>query len=298
MIVQMSGLGQEQVGRFGNQLFAYFFLKVVEAELGCEIRTPTWLGETVFKLPATAPLLPPEAGITFEGQGDPPRIQFVHQVRRSVGPQPELDVIAGYQNRGCSVLEIEGSYQYHMATYAHHRALHRSLFRLNPLLEAQLDQALARVGLGERPLVCAHIRRGDYPRFQNQHPLFWSVGIEAVAKALQDLHASGLRDPLLYVASDDLPYCRQAFEAMRQPFIASEQLFTGLDTQTALMTDFMVMTRADVLMAANSSLSVGAATMNERARLFLRPCPREERLIPFDPWHSHVLLARHPYQVN
>lgn len=298
MIVQMSGLGQEHVGRFGNQIFAYFFLKVVEAELGCEVRTPPWLGETLFALPPTAPLLPPDAGITFEGQGDPPRITFIHPVRRSAGPRSELDAIADFQRRGCAVLEIEGSYQYHLATCARYRDLHRATFQLNPLLQAQRDQALQRIGLGDRPLVCAHIRRGDYLRFENQHPLFWSVGIEAITRTLRDLHASSLREPMLYIASDDLPYCRDVFKAMQQPIVTAEDLFTGLDAQTALMSDFMAMMCADVLLAANSSLSVAASTMNDRASLFMRPCPREDRLIPFVPWHSHVLLARHPYQVN
>ena len=55
MIIQMSTLGEN--GRFGNQIFQYFFLKLVEIELGYEIRTNPWLGNLIFSLPNTENIL-------------------------------------------------------------------------------------------------------------------------------------------------------------------------------------------------------------------------------------------------
>ena len=48
MIVQMSDLNDERFGRFGNQLFKFFFLKIIQHEIDCEIRYPNWLGNLAF----------------------------------------------------------------------------------------------------------------------------------------------------------------------------------------------------------------------------------------------------------
>jgi hypothetical protein len=298
MIVQMSGLGQDHGGRFGNQIFSYFFLKVVEAELGCETRHPSWLGKTMFSLPSSQPLLPHDAAITFEGQGDPPRLVLEHQVNRNSGPAPELAAIKLHIERGTSVLDVSGSFQYHTASYAPYRALFRQHLRLNQMLTDQLDQSLISLGLLERPIICIHIRRGDYLNFANKHPLFWGVSEDAIARALMDLTQTSFKHSLVYLCSDDLPHCMQTFDTMQIPYITSANVFNNLDKQGALMVDFMMMARAKVLMIANSSLSFAAATINDQARVFLRPSPKEDCMIPFDPWNSHVLLPKHPYQFN
>jgi hypothetical protein len=56
MIIQMSTLGTN--GRFANQIFQYFFLKLVEKELNYEIRYPMWLGASVFNIPPSPDGLP------------------------------------------------------------------------------------------------------------------------------------------------------------------------------------------------------------------------------------------------
>src|SRR5689334_21725322 len=45
-VLTMSRLGQ--LGRFGNQLFQYAFLRICAEKTGSRVECPTWIGETLF----------------------------------------------------------------------------------------------------------------------------------------------------------------------------------------------------------------------------------------------------------
>ena len=53
-----------------------------------------------------------------------------------------------------------------------------------------------------------------------------------------------------------------------------------------LWTDFHMLCRADIVAAANSTFSKGAAMLNERAGTFMRPDRARAALVPFDPWDA------------
>jgi hypothetical protein len=68
----------------------------------------------------------------------------------------------------------------------------------------------------------------------------------------------------------------------------------------ALIADWFLMTRADVLLASNSTLSFTAAMANPiGGAVFLRPDPRQGGFVGFDPWNALPLLpARQQLPAN
>jgi hypothetical protein len=54
--------------------------------------------------------------------------------------------------------------------------------------------------------------------------------------------------------------------------------------------DFYILTQLDVVAISNSSFSFVASMLNERAKFFCRPSLLSNKIIPFDPWDSYVLL--------
>lgn len=291
MIVQMSE--RAYLGRFGNQLFGYFFLKVLEAELGCEIRYPAWAGNTLFNLPATPGLLVPDESICFEELPRPDGFTLVHGASRENGPDTEIAAIGRYSEARTNVLEVAGYFQYHSSTLAKWGDLFFRTFQFDQQLERRLHESLARFGLAGNPIVCVHVRRGGYLLYGNNHKIFWGNSFDAIVKAVADLKQGYFKNFFVYLCSDDVDYCKRELEARSVNCITSAELLGGRDASQELMADFLVMARSNALLIANSSFSFAAAMLNRNSRIFLRPCPTEDRYIPFDPWNSHVLLPKY-----
>lgn len=278
MILQMSEFSNESFGRFGNQLFKYYFMRRVARDTGCELRLPGWLGDLAFSLPPLAPPGPADEVIVL--QASEPHLE-----------DPEADLVAlkaRLTAAGC--VELHGFFQYHTAFHAQDRDFLRSLFPPNPLIDDQLGSRLAEK-LGRRDFICVHLRRGDYLNYPDS-PLFWPTEPASVVAALQGLARAGMREAPIYLSSDDLEGGLAALHAAGIEAFSSRDLFHYPDPSLALVIDFLVMCRAAVLMISNSSLSFFASLLNSQARVFLRPCPETGVMLPFDPWNSRALLAR------
>jgi hypothetical protein len=61
-------------------------------------------------------------------------------------------------------------------------------------------------------------------------------------------------------------------------------------TEAPWYPDFYLLSACDICAVSNSSFSVAACMLNEKARLFLRPSLKAEKLIAFDPWDTEVIL--------
>ena len=282
MILQMSEFSNESFGRFGNQLFKYYFLRRVARDTGCELRLPGWLGDLAFVLPPQAP--PGVADEILVLQAPEPDLE-----------DPEAD-LAAVKSRlaAADCVELHGFFQYHTAFHRPDREFLRSLFQRNPLLDEQLRSRLEEK-IGARDFVCVHLRRGDYLRYADS-PLFWPTDPASVVEALGGLVRSGMKQAPVYLCSDELDSGLGALRAAGIDALSSRDLFKYPDPALALVIDFYVMSRAPVLMISNSSLSFFASLLNDQARVFLRPCPQTGAMIPFDPWNSRALLARGPNQ--
>jgi hypothetical protein len=257
----MSTLGRN--GRFGNQLFQYFFLDLIARRTGGVVETPPWIGEELFSLPSRRPTA-----------GAPRRI-------RQDPDDPDPEAVFS-QIDGCDDIDLWGYFQFHTRHLAPHRDRFRALFSPRPALARALDRGLARLAQRGRTLVALHLRRGDYVG----GPLFYPAPSAWYLDALADLWPL-LDAPYLYVASDELGRVLRDFAAYA-PATAAD-LALGPDVPDVVR-DFFVMTRADVLAISNSSYSFAASMLSERAGIYLRPDPDLGRLVPYLPWQSAVLL--------
>ncbi len=265
-VLSMSTLGRN--GRFGNQLFQYAMLRLLARQHGLTPATSPWIGQKLFghaEQPAGT-MLP---GL-FEGREIPDAAFPTALMEQSPGSR-----------------ELWGYFQPDTIHLAPYKDFFRSLFQPVPAIEMPLRQALARLGVPGHPLVALHIRRGDYLT----HPansMFYPAPSAWYRQWLEQLWPT-LRDPLLYIATDD--------PAMVLPDFQDYQPITAVDLgvtmpEAPFYPDFYVMSQADILAISNSSFSFVPAMLNQRATAFYRPHRYRQMLIPFDPWNASPLLHR------
>jgi hypothetical protein len=253
--LRMSSLGVN--GRFGNQVFQYAFLRLLAKERGMDAHNPQWIGGALFGHPQQCGDMPLPLSCEFDC---------------SFAPQKELPT---------SGAELWGYFQYHTSFYRKNQSEFRALFQPVEALARPLEQAVARLIGSGKTLVGIHLRRGDYTGGD-----FWPAPAQWYVWWLQEIWPK-LNRPVLYVASDDPGQVMGDFAA----FSAKTTADLGVKLNGAeFYPDFFTLSRCDLLAISNSTFSFAAAMLNTTARQFLRPDPDSQRLEPFDPWDSPVLL--------
>jgi hypothetical protein len=278
MIVQMSDLNDDRFGRFGNQLFKFFFLKIIEQEIDCEIRYPNWLGNIAFNLPASPTPLHCEDVLVIHPSFNYTLKDVLRLIREKVVS-------------GSKILEIKGFFQFHTSEYSNYKYLLNEIFTINPLLLNQITNALDIVNPEKRNVVSIHVRRGDYTGYTDSE-IFWTTPMQSIFKSLTNLNEARFERSLIYICSDDMAYCTEEFNKKNIQFLCSNNLFSYSEESIRLLVDFTIMTITKANIISNSSLSFFASMNNNNSRIFLRPSPNQELLIPFDPWNSDVLIAK------
>jgi hypothetical protein len=278
MIIQMSDLADDRFGRFGNQLFKFFFLKVIEHEIDCEIRFPSWLGNVAFNIPTSKKLATADDIVVIAPDS-------------SYSLKEVLDLIRSRIIAGTKVLEIKGFFQFHTHSYAAYKNIFDETFMINSLLKERITRALHEKDINNKEMVSIHIRRGDYVNYADSK-VFWMTPIESIFNSLQNLDATGLKEKVLYVCSDDMAFCKSEFDNKGIDYLCADDFFAFTDETTKLLVDFCMMTLASVNIISNSSLSFFASMQNSKSNIFLRPSPSESILLPYSPWNSEVLIER------
>lgn len=281
MIIQMSTLGRN--GRFANQIFQYFFLKLVKDELGHEIRYPPWLGNQFFGIPQSLELVETEVKFGFErltGRNDAPADDFLR-----------LNKIIS--TCGANAIDITGYFQYHTRFLFKYKELFLKTFSINPTLIQQVKNAIQKIKTSNQALISVHVRAGDYLLHENNHNYFWSPPMDSISITLNNLLlADPANIPLIYLASDDIEYSSQQLKKDGISYVTKDNLFKGLNEVSSIAMDFISLVLADKLLISNSSYSFAAAMLNTQAKIFLRPQPIDSKYISFDPWNEHVLLSK------
>ena len=144
------------------------------------------------------------------------------------------------------------------------------------------------------PIICVHYRAGDYLEHEiNNLPLFWSPNIdnlmEKVSQIYRDMNSL---DPIIYLASDNLPYATSEFLKNKIPHVTSKNLKFFSTKKNSLLSDFILFTLADILLISNSTFSFSGSMLNQRATTFLRPRQEEKKYVKFDPWNDNVLYEK------
>ncbi|OAI45686.1 hypothetical protein AYO44_12510 [Planctomycetaceae bacterium SCGC AG-212-F19] len=259
----MSQLGE--MGRFGNQLVQYAFLKTYARTHDLEMQVPPWIGNQLF------------------GCSDPPIRKHLPSFRDPCLDEPHRVGIPFMEEPLCNT-DVLGYFQYHTAYYAPHRDYIRSLFRPLPAVAKQLQPAVERLRGKGRTVVALHIRRGDYGyRYFYLTPTSWYLEWLAARWAT-------FAEPVLLIVSDDLDAVVPDF-ASYKPVIVRD-LHVSLP-QAPYFVDFYLLTQADVLAIPNSTFSFVAAMLNERLRLAVRSLLSDPLEHPpfraFDPWNAEFL---------
>jgi hypothetical protein len=262
--ITMTSLGKS--GRFGNQILEYCYLRIYGHVHRLQIEVPDWTGRWLFDLddPHSGDPLPP-----------------VNETLDLIGPsltENSAPVLANH--------DLWGYCQCHTSYFRPHQGLFRTLCRPGARLQPLVDRAMVRLKERGRALVAIHLRRGDYKGGE----FFWPAPASWYLEWLKEIWRD-LDEPVLYVASDDASASREF-----APFSPTTAEDLGVTVPGAEMyLDFHILAHADVLAISNSSFSVCAAMLNERARSFMRPEPNKRRLVPFDPWNTEVLLSATPH---
>jgi hypothetical protein len=292
LVLTMSSLGQ--LGRFGNQLFQYAFLRICAKNSGALVECPPWIGQTLF------------------GHNDPPisrrlepaiEIKDNEKILFDIIPEfiPYLEKIAGAKScrissdmlkTGISGVDLWGFFQVSTHLLLPYQSYVRELFQPVDDLRFTLEQGLENLRSRGNTVVAVHVRRGDY--ITQVRAGFTLVFPEAWYCKWLDTVWQDLEDPVLLVCSDDLGQVLPAFEKF-SPVTPQDLKIELPDSMKEINIDFYIdfflLSHADLVVTSNSIFSFAACLLNKRAQKFMRPCWNfSARFIEFDPWDSEPLL--------
>lgn len=275
-IIQMSDLNDDRFGRFGNQLFKYFFLKILEKELDVEIRHPNWLGNVAFDINETKPVENECKVLIFDPADNWSLNKTVQKIKNHLNFE---------------VLDIKGFFQFHSSEYLPYINILKNTFKINQILTQTVTQALKKFQNDGSNIVSIHMRLGDYESYQN-NPVFWTTSFDSIFNSLEQMNSSVFLNRLIYLASDNIPLCKNEFDIAKIKYITADDLFLLEDQNARLLVDFTIFSIANVNIISNSSLSFFGSLINNESNIFLRPLPDVNLLAPFSPWNSAVLLKK------
>lgn len=259
--VAMSALASD--GRFANQLFRYAYLKLYASRNGLATAVPAWEGQQLFGLDDP----------TCDGLDLQKLIfhAFTDEDRRLWEmDEPPIDI------------DLVGYFQEIPACWRRHRRLLRRMFQLpvdqHRAIDAWHHEATRG---GRRTLVAIHVRRGDYRTHQNSTaPWFRMVPEEWYLAWLRTLWPT-LRDPLLFVATDEPDAIRPLF----REFESVSAAFRGPAQELPdHLREFEILRRADYLAICNSSFSRMAAILGPSTQRCFLPSFDARAFEPYEPW--------------
>lgn len=270
-------------GRFGNQIFTYFFLKIAEQKLGLEIRSEKWGGQSIFNLSShEKPLIGSRL------------IEFSDAFSVTNTPEQDLAYLDSFSERfGIQNFDVSGYFQYHSKFLVKYKQLFLDTFRVNEALVKDVVSALNSFKTQQsQPVIAIHYRLGDYVEYEKDgSEIFFTSSPDEIAnKITQLLEQIGDRKPIIYLGSDDLVRASNALNDRGITHISSKDLITKLNGKDSLAIDFTLFTLADILLISNSSFSFAAAMLNTKCANFFRPRLVDKKFTRFDPWSDQILL--------
>lgn len=273
--IQSSHFGSSRSGRFGNQFFQLFFFHIVEEILKCPIRLPAWKDQLIFENHVYA---------------DPIAVTNVYDLElvysRTEGPEATVNLIKPLFNETQQTLDITGSFQFHTETLYNYRKLLDGKFQYTNTA----NNIATKFGelKKDRELISVHWREGDYNDFKDQHPYFWKPSAENLLIEIKKLRRMTDGRAQIYVASDDANNLVGFLKSEGIEVICASQ-FTQNENEFFLW-DFLALVKSDVLIAANSTMSIAAALLNKNAQLFLRADSPTGKFNTFAPWQTEILI--------
>jgi glycosyltransferase involved in cell wall biosynthesis len=248
---------------FANQLFRYAYVKLYALRHGLIPAFPAWDGGQLFGLEDESCAHLKFRRLTFNGFTN-------HHLLLWDEDHPPIDI------------DLNGYFQELPQCWQRHRPLLRHLFELAPEQRNAIDTWRHEVTAGgERTLVAIHVRRGDYRQLQlPEAPWFRLVPERWYLDWLKRIWPT-LRDPLLFVATDEP-------DALLPEFAEFNPISAGFDPPVqrlpAHVRDFETLRRADYLAICNSSFSRMAAVLASSAQKCFLPSFQKKCFVPYEPW--------------
>jgi hypothetical protein len=278
----MSTLGKN--GRFANQIFQYFFLKIVEYALEIEIRYPRWNGEFLFKIPHSPNGVQVNSSLFEEGYpnfaaGSTPDYE-INKIRNLLSQNSEMPI------------DIIGFFQFHTGLLQKYKDLFKGIYRFNDAISSMVSPKFDKLKSSSEKIIGIHVRRGDYLIEQESSPLFWCHDLSLIVSTIKErseIYSSG---SIFYLASDEALSVSQELNSLGIECIRADDLFNDLSDAGRMAVDFYFLAKADSLLISNSSFSFAASMLNANADIFLRPEPKSLTFVAYDPWNSFTLLAK------
>jgi hypothetical protein len=266
--VSMTMLGH--LGRFGNQLWQYLFVRMYGLRNGLTVKVPAWEGEELFGFSDPRPDDDSRRPcMTFLGAGDDDlELWEIDDAPRNI--------------------DLKGYFQCVPPQWRPHRPFIRKLYGLKPQWRGAVERLNLFLNSERRTLVTIHVRRGDYRVYQDKSPYFRLVPIEWYRTLLDEVWPN-LERPLLHVATDEPETVSAAFghyEQLDAGFFADDFGIPGH------LRDFVLLQEADCLMACNSSFSTMAAVVGKPGQKGFLADFRVRRFTPYDPWTEPSVGSR------
>lgn len=271
-VITSSVLGMENMGRLGNQIFLYGFMKIYALEHNLRVETPAWIGQYLF------------------GHSNPPISGSLPIVGEESQPYKLSDSAILNAPEPLKNVDFHGYFQLHTQYHARHKEYFSSLFKPVPEVEARMAEAMNRLRAQGKTVVGLHLRRGDYKSVHTVVP-YLTVAPSGWYKEWLNGFWETLNEPVLFIASDEIEDVLGDF-AEYHPITVKD---LGVELPEApFYPDFYILSQCDVLAISNSTFSFAAAMLNERGKFFFRPNLVKQKLIPFAPWNSDPLLRDNP----
>lgn len=291
-VLTMSSLGQ--LGRFGNQLFQYAFLKICAQKSGAKVECPPWIGQTLFGHNDTliSKRLPPAIECRDVGESlfdvIPEFIPYLEKLADAKSCRVNVQAL----EHGLVNVDLWGFFQVHTSLLKPYQEYFRSLFQPVSDLKFSLEDGLNLLQSKGKTIVGIHIRRGDFITV----PLagFTLVIPSKWWRDWLDKIWSELENPVLFLCSDDLDTIIHDFDKFAP--VTSRDLNVKLpermkNLNVEFYIDFFLLSNCDIVGISNSIFSFTACMLNDRGKMFIRPhWDFSTKFTVFDPWNSEPLL--------
>lgn len=303
-VISMTSFGE--LGRWGNQILQYMFLKAYAIKHNVKsVQIPSWVGAALFNLDDDPVFraLPPAIEFRETKANSTFTTDLLDYVVRQHAPKQidhiDLDVLSPKTPSGSAPVNVDiwGWFQWHTMYLAPFRQELQEILTPDIEIAAQLShqfskQILFKDGL-KRTVVGLHLRLGDYQNisassFGYVAPTSWYLSW------LAEIWPT-LENPVLFVASDDVDTVLRDFEAY-SPITADSAGILMPSSATHLnagfFPDWYCLTQCDVLAISNSTFSFSAALMNHRPQARFYRAHYSGLLHQFFPWNAEPVIHR------
>lgn len=303
-VISMTSFGE--LGRWGNQILQYMFLKSYATKHNVRsIQIPAWVGATLFSL-SDEPVrraLPPAIEFRETKANSTFTQDLLDYVVRQHAPnkvsQIDPNVLSTNTLSGAAPTNVDiwGWFQWHTRHLAPFRRVIQETLVPNAEIASDLSRNFLKNvryrGGVKRTVVGLHLRLGDYKNiaassFGYVAPTSWYLSW------LQTIWGT-LDNPVLFVASDDIDTVLRDFEEYSP--ITAESAGISMPScaenlNAGFFPDWYCLTQCDVLAISNSTFSFTAALLNHRTNGKFFRAHYSGMLEQFDPWNAEPVVHR------